>query len=56
MRRKARYCEYPECDNHKVESINKSLKTCSRCNLVHYCYVGHQRLHWSVHKMICQKI
>ena len=53
FRRKARYCEYPECSNNKDE---KDLNACMRCKLVHYCCKEHQRLHWPEHKKNCKEL
>ena len=53
LRRKTRYCEYPECSSNKKE---KDLNACMRCKLVHYCCVEHQRLHWPEHKKKCKEL
>ena len=53
MRRKARYCEYPECPNNKDE---KDLNACMKCRLAYYCCKEHQRLHWPEHKKICKAL
>ena len=52
-RQKARYCEYPECSKSRGEM---SLKACARCQLVYYCCLEHQKLHWKEHKMNCQTL
>jgi ankyrin repeat protein len=53
FRRKARYCEYPECSSNKEE---KDLKVCTRCKIVHYCCAEHQKLRWKEHKKICKAL
>jgi len=29
---------------------------CSKCNIVTYCGVDHQRVHWSAHKLVCRPL
>jgi MYND finger len=45
---KGKCCNYPGC-----ESI--SNQRCSRCKMVYYCSVEHQKQNWSIHKVSCNK-
>ena len=58
-RRKLRCCEYSECSINTCEEIVNTytnLAPCSRCQIVYYCCVEHQRLHWKEHKKICKPL
>lgn len=41
-------CNYPGC-----KSVSK--QRCSRCKIVYYCSVEHQKQNWSLHKVSCNK-
>jgi hypothetical protein len=40
-------CALPWC------TANGKLMKCGRCQLVYYCSVEHQKLHWNAHKIQC---
>jgi MYND finger len=41
-------CNYPGCKS-------LSNQRCSRCKMVYYCSVEHQKQNWSIHKASCSK-
>ena len=41
-----KYCNYPDC---KAVSTQR----CSRCKIVYYCSVEHQKENWKAHKVQC---
>lgn len=42
-------CNYPGC-----KSV--SNQRCSRCKMVYYCSVEHQKQNWSIHRVSCNKL
>ena len=42
-------CNFPGC-----EAL--SNQRCSRCKLVYYCSIEHQKQNWSIHKVSCNKL
>ena len=48
-----RICDRPECTT--IESGIKKFGKCKRCMKIAYCSKECQKLHWSNHKMLCNK-
>jgi ankyrin repeat protein len=55
LRRDAKRCEYPECNDRSQVFAPEELKKCSGCMVVCYCCEAHQKLHWKEHKSDCKK-
>jgi hypothetical protein len=47
-------CNYDLCTNF-ISGKVPPLQTCSRCKLVYYCNIDHQRKDWMTHKLVCVK-
>lgn len=46
--------ESPVCANCHLAKNNVTLMQCSRCKSAKYCDATCQRMHWPIHKNVCQ--